>query len=188
MPRPPRLQVAAGIYHVTSRGNRKQPIFADDRDREQFLKILGIVVAKRRWVCHAYCLMPNHFHLVLETPEPNLSDGMRQLNGTYAQWFNRKFGLKGHLFEGRFFAVLVESDWHLLELSRYVVLNPVRAKLAHDAEGWRWSSYRAAVSAVPPPAFLTTSWVLERFGERPEKARAAFRRFVQEAPKQARGP
>lgn len=188
MPRPPRIQVAGGIYHVTARGNRKQPIFLDERDRQQFLTILGLVISRRRWRCHAYCLMPNHFHVVVETPDPDLSDGMRALNGAYAQWFNRRHGLSGHLFQGRFHAVLVETDWHLLELSRYVVLNPVRANLCRDAGAWRWSSYRASVGAGRRPAFLTTDWVLEHFGQAPEQARAAFRRFVQEAPQKARAP
>jgi putative transposase len=188
MPRPPRLQLAGGIYHVTSRGNRKQPTFREGRDCEQFLVTLEAVVVRRKWLCHTYCLMPNHVHLVVETPNPDLSAGMQYLNGSYAQWFNRRHGFEGHLFQGRFHAVLVKSEWHLLELSRYVVLNPVRAKLVPDAGSWKWSSYRACVGEAPVPAFLTTEFVLGHFGRTLEEARGAYRRFVRDAPEKARGP
>src|SRR5215218_4496900 len=113
--------------------------------------------------------MPNHFHLVLETPEPNISEGMQLLNGTYAQWFNVRYGYNGHLFQGRFFSELIESSYHLLEVSRYVVLNPVRAGLCTDAGGWRWSSYRALVGDVRQAAFLTVAWLLAMFGRDPSQ-------------------
>jgi hypothetical protein len=125
--------------------------------------------------------MPNHFHLVIETAKPTISVGMQRLNGGYAQWFNKKHGLDGHLFQGRFHAVLVESDWHLLELSRYVVLNPVRAGLCKHAVEWRWSSFRAVTGVIPPTSFLDLEPVLARFGAEPSKARAAFRAFVEDA-------
>jgi putative transposase len=185
--RPPRLQIPGGIYHVTARGNRRQPIFLDEADYRRFLQILAVVVARLGWRCHAYCLMPNHYHLLIETPDANLSAGMQRLNGLYAQWFNRQHQFDGHLFQGRFHAVLVESNWHLLELSRYIVLNPVRAQLARDAGGWRWSSYRAATAATPRPAFLELTLLLEQFGREQARACEAFRIFVHDAPARA-GP
>jgi len=179
--RRPRIQLAGGIYHVTARGNRRQRIFLDDRDSERFLQILPIVAARYEWRCHAYCLMPNHYHLLIGTVKPTISAGMQKLNGGYAQWFNHKHELDGHLFQGRFHAVLVESDWHLLELARYVVLNPVRAGLCAHAGEWRWSSFRAATAAVALTSFLDLDLVLARFGAEPSKAKAAFRAFVEDA-------
>jgi REP-associated tyrosine transposase len=181
MARPPRILVPGGFYHVTCRGNRRQPIYADDRDRELFLRLVGRVVARRAWRCHAFCLMPNHYHLVVETPKPDLSAGMHALNLGYARCFNLRHTFTGHLFERRFYAVLVQSDWHALELSRYVVLNPVRAGLAEAADTWPWSSYRSAVGETACPAFLTLSWLLGFFGRDVERARAGYRSFVQDA-------
>jgi putative transposase len=181
MARPPRAQVPGGIFHITARGNRRQEIFFDDRDRRRFLELLGAAVSRHGWRCHAYCLMPNHFHLMVETPAADLSAGMHLLNGRYAQWFNRSHEFEGHLFQSRFHSVLVVSTWHLLELSRYIVLNPVRARLCRDPADWRWSSYRASMALVPRPELLTVDWLLRQFGPDPESARPAFRRFVGEA-------
>jgi putative transposase len=182
MPRPHRLQIADGIYHLTARGNRRQPIFLDDDDRRKFLDVAGAVVRRRGWRCHAYCLMPNHYHLLVQTPAPDLSSGMQQLNARYAEWFNWRHGVDGHLFQGRFHSVLVESDWHLLELARYVVLNPVRARLCESPEQWAWSSYGPALGTIERPTFLTLEWLLGRFGSDPDGARAAYTRFVADAP------
>jgi putative transposase len=121
MTRPLRIEFPGAIYHVTSRGNARRKIFLDDADRDAFLSTLAWVVERFGWICHAYCLMGNHFHLLLETPTPNLSCGMRQLNGVYTQGFNRCHRRAGHLFQGRFKAILVERDSYLLELARYVV-------------------------------------------------------------------
>ena len=126
MARPLRIEYPGAVYHVTSRGNARKKIFLDDIDRDEFLATLGWVVERFGWGCHAYCLMDNHFHLLIETPKPNLSLGMRQLNGVYTQRFNRRHKRVGHLFQGRFKAILVERDSYLLELARYIVLNPVR--------------------------------------------------------------
>ena len=164
-----------------ARGNRRQAIFTDDRDYARFLRILAVEIERRGWRCHAYCLMPNHFHLLVEIREPDLSEGMQRLKGGYAQWFNRRHGFDGHLFQGRFNAVAVESTWQLLELSRYIVLNPVRAGLCRHPGEWRWSSYRAMTGAVPAPSFLTLDWLLEHFGTDFERARAAFAAFVADA-------
>ena len=132
MARPLRLEFPGAVYHVTSRGNARAAIFLDDEDRPIFLGVLGAVVARFGWLCHAYCLMDNHYHLLLETPDPNLSRGMRQLNGVYTQRFNRRHGRVGHVLQGRFKAILVDRDGYLLELARYLVLNPVRAGRVKD--------------------------------------------------------
>jgi putative transposase len=173
---------------VGARGNRRQRVFRDETDYRRFLSVLAAVTKRFRWRCQAYCLMPNHFHLVVETPEPNISESMQRLNGTYAQWFNVRHGYEGHLFQGRFFSEFVESTHYLLELSRYVVLNPVRAGLCSDAGGWQWSSYRALVGDVKKAPFLVTESLLELFGSDPARARDRFRRFVLEAPPRARPP
>jgi REP element-mobilizing transposase RayT len=181
MARPLRIAPPGGIFHVTARGNRRQEIFFDDRDRLRFLEMFGTAVSRHDWRCHAYCLMPNHFHLMIETPAGDISAGMQRLNGGYAQWFNRRHEFDGHLFQSRFYSVLLESNWHLLELSRYIVLNPVRARLCRDPAEWRWSSYRAYMALARRPEFLTVDWLLEQFGSDSQRARTVFRRFVGEA-------
>ena len=140
MSRPLRLEFAQALYHVTSRGDRREPIYVDDLDRTEWLEVLSQVCARFNWRCHAWCLMGNHFHVLIETPEPNLSAGMRQLNGVYTQRFNHRHGKVGHVFQGRFKAILVERESYLLEVSRYVVLNPVRAGIVRDVADWPWSS------------------------------------------------
>ena len=127
MARPLRIEYEGAVYHVTSRGNARKRIFKDNRDRETFLSTLDTVVVRYNWFCHSYCLMDNHYHIMVETPDANLSMGMRQLNGIYTQQYNRRHHQTGHIFEGRFKAILVQKDHYLLELCRYVVLNPVRA-------------------------------------------------------------
>jgi REP-associated tyrosine transposase len=180
VPRQPRLRVPGGVYHVTSRGNRRQVIFLDDRDRRYFLKLLAEVVQRYGWRCHAFCLMDNHYHLVIETPEPNISEGMHRLNSKYADWFNRRHALDGHLFQDRFYSTLVGSEWHLLELARYVVLNAVRAGLCGAPGEWRWSSYGATAGLERRPKFLTTSTVLAQFGRDAGRACSAYAQFVRE--------
>jgi len=187
MPRAPRVVAPGAVYHVSARGNRRQALWADDRDRERFLSLLGRIVARRGWKLHAYCLMPNHYHLVLETPG-DLSLGLRDLNGGYAQWFNRRHGQSGHLFQGRFHAVLVTGTWQALTLARYVVSNPVRAGLVESAGAWPWSSFRAFVGTSPAPPYLTLEWLLGLFGEDPRAARAAFRAFARDGPRPERRP
>jgi REP element-mobilizing transposase RayT len=180
MARPLRIEYPGAVYHVTSRGNARQAIFRDDRDRQSLLDVLASVVGRAKWLCHAYCLMENHYHLLVETPEGNLSRGMRQLNGVYTQAFNRRHGTVGHVFQGRFKAILVERESHLLELCRYVVLNPVRAGVAKAAGQYPWSSYRATVGRVRRPAFLTVEWVLGQCGKRTGEAQRRYRDFVRE--------
>ncbi|ROR03171.1 REP-associated tyrosine transposase [Desulfosoma caldarium] len=178
MARPLRVEFEGAVYHVTSRGNAQQDIFLGKEDRSRFLEILADSVARYTWICHAYCLMTNHYHLIIETPQANLSRGMQRLNGVYTQWFNRRHRRVGHLFQGRFKAILVEKESHLLEVTRYVVLNPVRAGLVRTVQSWPWSSYRATSGQIEVPEFLTVDWILSQFG--PDRARAvrAYRRFV----------
>jgi REP element-mobilizing transposase RayT len=180
MARPLRIEYPGAVYHVTARGNARQPIFRDDQDRERFLGTLDHVMARYGWRCHAYCLMTNHYHLLIETPNPTLARGMRQLNGIYTQAFNGRHRRVGHLFQGRYHAVVVEKEAHLLELCRYVVLNPVRVKACRTAGEWRWSSYRATAGLSGAPGFLMIDWVLAQFGQRRGQAQERYRAFVRE--------
>lgn len=180
MARPLRIEYPGAVYHVTSRGNARQSIFLDDADRLMFLEVLGHVAAKYNWLCHAYCLLDNHYHLLVETPDPNLSLGMRQLNGVYTQGFNRLHQRSGHVFQGRYKAILVEKNEHLLELCRYIVLNPVRAGMASEPKGWNWSSYQATAYAGKRLGFLVVDWILGRFSRNRNAARKAYRKFVVE--------
>jgi putative transposase len=178
MARPLRIEFPGALYHVTSRGNARQRVFRDDEDREMFLATLAWVVTRFAWRCHAYCLMNNHVHLLIETPQPNLSRGMRQLNGVYTQRFNRRHRKVGHLFQGRFKAILVEKEGYLLELARYIVLNPVRAKMVKMPERYLWSSYRAMVGLAPVPPALAIEWVLDQFARTRATARRRYAKFV----------
>ena len=180
MVRPLRLEYEDAVYHITSRGNARESIFLGESDQSRFLEILAGVVERCGWLCHAYCLMTNHYHLLVETPEANLSRGMQLLNGIYTQWFNRRHGRVGHLLQGRFKAILVEKESYLLELVRYVVLNPVRAKMVRSVRDWPWSSYRATAGQMRVPKFLTVGWILSQFGSNQERAVRAYRQFVQQ--------
>lgn len=165
---------------MTSRGNAREDIVDDDEDRAGWLAILAHVVARYDWHCHAYCLMDNHYHLLIETPRPNLAQGMRQLNGRYTQAYNRRHRRVGHLLQGRYKAILVEKAVHLLELCRYVVLNPVRAGLVAHPRQWKWSSYRATAGEGEAPVWLTVDWVRGQFGSRHRDAQERYRTFVAE--------
>ena len=178
MARPLRIEFPGAVYHVTSRGNARQAIFIYDEDRGRFLDGLSLVVERFGWVCHAYCLMANHYHLLIETPNGNLSKGMRELNGVYTQGFNQRCKRVGHLFQGRYKAIIVEKDNHLLSLCRYVVLNPVGVGLIERPEQWRWSSYRAIMGLMKRPSFLTIDWVLSQFSGRKRVAMERYKRFV----------
>ena len=180
MARPLRIELAGGLYHVTSRGDRREAIYRDDVDRTAWLELFGEVSERFNWRCHAYCQMTNHYHAVVETPEANLSKVLRQLNGVYTQGTNRRHGLVGHLFQGRFKAILVERDAYLLALARYVVLNPVRAGMVPAAGDWAWSSYRAMVGQASAPAWLETDWLLGQFGEERAGAQAGYAEFVRQ--------
>jgi REP element-mobilizing transposase RayT len=156
----------------------RKPVFKSDDDRVKFLNTLQHVNKRYNWICHAYCLMDNHYHLLTETPDGNLALGMRQLNGVYTLLFNRAHGRTGHLFQGRYKSILIQKDSHLLEVCRYVVLNPVRAKMVEGPGAWKWSSYRATVGRESPHPCLTTDWVLGQFGRQRAKAEKEYKQFV----------
>jgi len=180
MARPLRIEYAGALYHVTARGNAQEDIFADDTDRLQFLSLLHHTVDRCDWVCHAYCLMDNHYHVLIETNSPTLSKGMKFLNGTYTQYFNRQHQRVGHVFQGRYKAILVQKDAHLLELARYIALNPVRAHRVRSANEWPWSSYRATAGFSQSDACLTTDRVLAGFAKTRNVAQQRYRDFVQQ--------
>jgi putative transposase len=178
MARPLRLQVPGAFYHVMSRGNAREPVFLDDVDRQHFLQELDRVTARLRWSALAYCLMPNHYHLLINTADATLARGMRDLNGTYAQGFNRRHGRIGHLFQGRYKALLIEKGAYLLEVIRYIARNPVAAGLCAAPDEWLWSSHHAilGLSAVPP--CLAVDDLLRHFGRSRAAARRRYQNFV----------
>jgi putative transposase len=178
MGRSPREFVAGETYHLYSRGSNRQALFQYDSDRVDFLECLTRVVRRHRLACIAYCLMPNHFHLVVQTPHGDLSDAMKALNGRYSVRFNRRYQRDAHLFKNRFGAVHQSSEAQLLWTLRYAVHNPVRAGLCADPSEWPWSSYRASVGDVSPPPFLAIGRLLSYFGDPPELAMARLREFV----------
>jgi putative transposase len=188
MSRPLRVQFEGAVYHVTSRGNERTSIFRDDRDRTRFLEMVASVSASSGWRIHGYCLMGNHYHLIVETARANLARGMQRVNGRYTQWFNVRHRRVGHLLQGRYKAVLVARDSHLLELCRYVVLNPVRAGVCASADRWRWSNYRATAGLSPGPRWLAIDWTLSQFSSSKRMARELYRRFVAEGKGQATEP
>lgn len=180
MARPLRIEFPNAVHHVTARGNARGAIARDAADREKWLSILADTVSRRRWRLFAFALLGNHFHLFLQTPEASLSEGMHDLCGTYAGYLNRRHGRSGHVFQGRFKAVLVEEQGHWLELSRYVHLNPVRAGLARRPEDWLWSSYRGYHRAAHRVPWVDYEQVLEEFGGDGAAARRAYRTFMEE--------
>lgn len=184
MARPLRIEFAGAVYHITARGNARQDVFLGDDDRESFLELLSRVCDRYQWFCHAYCLMTNHYHLLIETQNSTLSKGMKHLNGTYTQAFNRRHQRIGHVFQGRFKSILVDKDSYLLELSRYIVLNPVRAGMVRSARDWRWSSYRATAGQSAAVSGLTTDWILGHFSQHRGRAQRAYRDFVKQGKNQ----
>ena len=160
MSRPLRIEFPGALYHVTSRGDRREDIFVDDMDRACLLAVVAQGLARLDGCMLAYCLMSNHYHFVLQTRQGNLSALMRHINGNYTQAFNRRHGKVGHLFQGRFKAILVDEDNYLLEVCRYVELNPVRAAMVAGPSDWPWSSYRAHVGQTEVPQWLAnmTLW------------------------------
>lgn len=176
------------MYHVTSRGTEGRAIFLDNLDRRLFMRRLAESVLGLGWMCAAYCLMTNHFHLVVQTPEADLALGMHRLNSAHANFFNRRHDHVGHLFQSRYAAELIESESHLLKACRYVVLNPVRAGLCRQPGRWFWSSYRATAGYVEPPPFLAADWVLGQFGNDARRAALRYVEFVAEGIANAASP
>ncbi len=177
MTRPLRIEISGALYIVSAQGNNNSPIFSDDQDKHLFLSILESVVEKYHWKCHAYCLMDSSYRLVIETPEANLSRGMRQLGGMYTQRYNTRHSLTGHLFQGRFSSIIVEKDLFFTKACREVMLAPVRRQIVNHPRAWHWSSYIDLLGIRQPPAFLSTD-IIAAFGENPVTARHAFTAFV----------
>lgn len=175
MPRPPRDFIPGATYHVFSRGSNRQAIFRFDSDRTEFLMCLDRVVERFSLRCVAYCLMPNHYHLVLETSDGALSDALKALNGRYSIRFNRRYRRDAHLFKNRFGAVLQETEDQLLWTLRYAVRNPVESGLCSEPDEWPWSSYRACAGIDRAPAFLDLEGALRHFGDTPSAAMARYR-------------
>ena len=173
-----------GDLTLIARGNARQDIYVDDKDRRYFLETLSYCTKTYHWQCHAYCLMSNHYHLLIETGDANLSKGMRHLNGVYAQYFNIRHKRVGHLLQGRFKAILVEKESYLLALARYIVLNPVRARMLHSAAEWPWSSYRPTAGLAEIPPCLTTEWILQAFSDNLKSSRTGYEQLVAEGSNQ----
>ena len=181
MPRKPRQEVAGGIHHVFARGNCRQPIYLNAADCFTYLSELCKTIDRHGWLCLAYCLMDNHLHLIVETPEPNLGDGMRRLQGEYARRFNKRHGRSGHVFQGRYGSVLAKTDEHLWTLLRYLAMNPVRAGLCESPDEWLWSSY-PRVMTRSAPSFLASRRLLELLGAPAGDARGRYAELVNQAP------
>lgn len=178
MSRPLRIEYPGAFYHITSRGNARKKIFRTDKDRNQFLFLLAKILKRHNWRCHTFCLMDNHYHLVIETIDPTLSKGMQNLNGHYTQWFNTEHNSVGHIFQGRFKAFLIEEHSYLLNVARYVVLNPVRAKIVNSPQKYPWSSYRALANLDKSPDWLTTINILEQFSKKKICASHEYQKFI----------
>lgn len=180
MARPLRLEHEYATWHLTARGNEQRDIFRDGIDRERFLLMLGQTIVRFGWNLFAWVLMSNHYHLVVQTPQPNLSRGMHWLNSRYAQWFNRRHDRRGHLFQGRFHGILIEKESYFLTVARYVVLNPVRAGLIDTPADWRWSSYRQTAGFEIPEPWLAANELLESFGGANERGCKEYVAYVEQ--------
>jgi putative transposase len=178
MARPLRLQFPDALYHLTARGDRREPIVADDEDRVGLLEVWREALARFDAICFAYCLMGNHYHFIVQTHRANLSQLMRHVNGVYTQRYNRRHRQVGHLFQGRYKAILVDRDAYFLEVCRYVELNPVRAKLAPRPEDWPWSSYRAHVGLDHRPDWLDSEQIYRQLAATDARARRRYAEFV----------
>jgi putative transposase len=179
MGRQRRVKFPGALYHVTSRGNRRATIFVDERDYRLWIALLAESTARFKLVVHMLCLIPNHFHLLVQTTEPNISEAMHHLNGKYARRFNWRHALTGHVLQGRFHAELVKRQEHLLTVLQYIPLNPVCAQLVPNADDWRWSTHLHICGMKRRPVWLNTGFVLDQFHGATEMDRIqAYRAFV----------
>jgi len=178
MARPLRIERPNALYHVTARGNERQDIVRDNGDRSRFVQLLSQTVKEQGLLLHAWVLMDNHYHLLVETPNANLARSLRQINGIYTQWFNRKHRRVGHLFQGRYKSIMVGKETHLKSLCRYVVLNPVRAKMVKNPREYAWSNYRATAGFEPAPDWLEVDWIMGQFHKQRKQAQEAYRKYV----------
>jgi len=179
MARQLRIQFEGALYHIISRGNERKMIFLDEADRIKYLNILHTTIERFNWLCHVYCLMGNHYHLMIETPDANLAKGMKYLNQVYCQFFNWKYNRVGHVLQDRYKSYIVQKESYLLHCCRYMVLNPWEAKLVQHPKEWKWSSYRATAGLEKPAPFLTTDWLMEIFGSDRKRARKNYVKFVE---------
>lgn len=180
MARALRIQVSGGTYHVTTKGCAERLIYFDDIDRRCFEAILASVIEQHEWSCSSFCLMGTHYHLLVATPLGDLAAGMQRLNGQYAQTFNRRHGTTGHVFKARYHSEFMQTDSHLLEVTRYVALNPVRAGLCRRPEDWPWSTFAETIGLRPPRPFIAIDALLELFADDPNLARSRFQVFVED--------
>lgn len=180
MSRPVRIEFPGACYHVTSKGTKGRTVFEGKEDKAVFLNVLENVIRRFGWLLHSYVLMDDHYHLVVEVPEANLSKGMRQLNGVYTQHFNRKHDEEGPIFQGRFKSVLFEKKEYLLPLCRHVVLNPVRKGSPAVLKNYRWSSHRATAGDIRKPDYLSPDSVLGFFGKREKENQRKYREYVKD--------
>jgi len=178
MARPLRIEYPGAFYHIVQRGNEKKNIFLSERDRDKFFEYLNVAHLRYDIKVHAYCLMDNHYHLILQTNQPNLSKMMHYLNTSYSVYFNTKRKRSGHLFQGRYKAILVQADEYLHHLSRYIHLNPVRTKLVESPQDYSYSSYDYFISSKSSPQWLDTGFILSMFGDNIKKARALYKSFI----------
>lgn len=180
MARPLRIQFPGAVYHTMARGIDKKEIFSNSSEKSAFLSLLNRLSDRYNFVFYAFCIMDNHYHLLLETPDANLSKGMQRLNGDYALWYNRKHVRNGTLFQDRYKAYLVDKENYLLALSRYIVLNPVRAAIVSHPSSYVWSSYQYTIGMKEPPDFLSVDSLLSLFSSDREDAQRQYRDFIYE--------
>lgn len=180
MSRPLRIEYPSAVYHVTARANGRQHLFTCTEDGSHFIKLLAREIAQQRWICYAYCLLEDHYHLVIETPEANLGRGMGRLNMAYSQWFGRQHNQPGHLFHGRYKSIILQKERYLLEVCRHVVLNPVRLQTVNQPDHWKWSSYRPLAFVENVPSWLDSDWLLTQFVSNASDPASSWRKYVTE--------
>ncbi|NKB22325.1 MAG: hypothetical protein GKS01_17700 [Alphaproteobacteria bacterium] len=180
MSRPLRIEYPGAVYHVTARANGRQQLFTCIKDGSYFIDLLAREIAQHRWICYAYCLLEDHYHLVIETPEANLGRGMGRLNMAYSQWFGRQYDQPGHLFHGRYKSIILQKERHLLEVCRHVALNPVRVQAVNRVDHWKWSSYRPFAFDEIEPSWLHRDWLLDQLSSERADQADAWQNYVSE--------